>query len=274
LEWTLDAVETGVAVTASPVRYHVEYTGDGAAANIGLRDPNGAGYGAITFTDFQIERAPTGNDPLPYIASAEPVFVGAHSAFSTDDYNLAGNIISLQGDKARSILVVFRRDNDTATHGLLGKGGDGGQPYEWTILLQTTGSGASLRSLNYTTAGSVSSDMKGATATIPGLWHIGVATVTADGTHHVYLDGALDDGTSSAAGGSRSTGTAAIVVGNSYKASANYLDGDIPLVIADDTIWTAAKVNAVTCDVAQQMWDERKIPVFGALANCPTLSFD
>ncbi|MHC4363061.1 MAG: hypothetical protein ACYSTZ_09550, partial [Planctomycetota bacterium] len=113
LEWTLDGVETSETVTASEVRYSIEYTGDGAAADIGLRDPNAAGFGAITFTDFQIERAPTGSTPLPYISSAEPTLQCVGCVKATDDFDTADAVAAgFSGeDVPITVMAVVRTDS-------------------------------------------------------------------------------------------------------------------------------------------------------------------
>jgi hypothetical protein len=260
LEWTLDGVETGVTVTASPVRYHVEYTGDGAAADIGLRDPNGAGYGAITFTDFQIERAPTGNDPLPYISSAEPVFVAAHADYTTDDYTVS-TLTPLATDSTYALL--FRRTNSAAIHTIIGDNKAAGG------ILMRAETNDDLRL--YADTNNAGKNIVGGA---PGdnLWHIAVVTYTASTkTFTVYLDGALLGSQSFTAG---ITTDGNLRLGAWSVGVAHPLTGALPLVIVDDSVWSPSKTIAVTCDVAQQMWDERSIAVFGATAQCAGLTFD
>lgn len=55
LQWVLGSTTQAVTVTSTPTRYSVTFTGDGTSWNLGLRDPNTSGFGAITFTEVQLE---------------------------------------------------------------------------------------------------------------------------------------------------------------------------------------------------------------------------
>ena len=248
LEWTLDGVETAVEVTGSEVRYSIEYTGDGGAANIGLRDPNAAGFGAITFTEFQIERSPTGSDALPYISSAEPVFVGAHVDYDGVDNFSEVDPLALDSDWA---FYAALRADDVTSVGLFRNG----------VTTPNVSLDASSK-VSYAGGSTVAAT----NAVTAGLWHL-ISIIKVGNTITHYLDGVANGS------GTSSSGNAFAKIKIGHDGSA-YLDGAVPFFAVDDSGHTASKVLSTTCDIAQQMWDERKIAVHGALANCPTLSFD
>jgi len=59
LQWVKGGSTANLTVTATPTRYSTTFTGDGNAWNLGLRDPNASGFGAITFTNIQLETGST-----------------------------------------------------------------------------------------------------------------------------------------------------------------------------------------------------------------------
>lgn len=241
LEWTLDGIETSVTVTGTDTRYNIEYTGDGAAANIGLRDPNAGGFGAITTTEFQIERAPTGSDPLPYQSGAEPVFSCTHCDYDGVDNYGDLNALALSGDW--SFLALFRADDVTGR----GLWRDGTSNPDISVDASSK--------MSYSAGSTIV-----ATNAIAGeLWYV-IGITNSGGTITHYLDGVANGSGSSA--------------GNTFSAlrlgydGVNYFDGAILMFVADDSAWLASEILSNTCDIAAMAWDYRAVPSYGPDSAC------
>jgi hypothetical protein len=243
LEWTLDAVETSVTVTASEVRYSIVYTGDGAAANIGLRDPNAAGFGAITFTDIQIEIVPTGTTtPLPFQDSAEPIFVGAHCDYDGVDNYCA---VDYSAIGAGTVIVVARQDSQSANGTLWASGNSSTE-----VFVNTSGD-LFIRSDSNLQATSVDFAL--------GLYSIYVFTFDGVSGGVVYQDTSATSITFSA---SAEVGTN-LRIGGDVQNSNDFFDGSIPLVAVYSRVLTPAEVATATKNIAQAMWDYRGIACLG-----------
>jgi hypothetical protein len=118
--------------------------------------------------------------------------------------------------------------------------------------------------------GGSSSLMTFSTVTV-GLWHIvgvlhtGVETI-------ICIDGGCSSATAQNLG---EVTVNTFVVGAKRSTSAgDYFDGTIAHVLIDDAAWSTNKMKSVTCEIAQEMWDERSIPFLSAAAACPDLTFE
>jgi hypothetical protein len=270
LEWTLDGVETSETVTASEVRYSIEYTGDGAAADIGLRDPNAAGFGAITFTDFQIERAPTGSTPLPYISSAEPTLQCVGCVKATDDFDTADAVAAgFSGeDVPITVMAVVRTDSVfVASNDIFTLGRSSTDNPRWRVGVDSNNKWfLSIRD----DTGSGPLSITSTDEATPGLWHV-LACVTDGTAGQCYLDGSALAGAS----GSLDVGTLTVdqaTIGALRRTTtSNYFNGTIADVVVANSPWTSFEALQRSCEMAVKAWNENWIPIHALDTLCTKL---
>jgi len=109
LQWVKDGSTANLTVTATPTRYSTTFTGDGNAWNLGLRDPNSSGFGAITFTDIQLE---IGSTATVYTNPAEESVVQGATFDGVDDYVALPDESALKPD-AFTVVAVLRMHDAT-----------------------------------------------------------------------------------------------------------------------------------------------------------------
>lgn len=260
LQWTTGATNPAVTVTATPTRYSVAYTGTGAAENIGLRDGNAAGWGAITATDWQIEQVPSGmTTPSVYSAGAATLVVNFDGV---DDY---AEVPTNMADGSFSILLAAKTD-----------GSDGHTMFSWVssaavpsfVFKQFSRSLLYLGLNNYRywdnpKAGDALFHI--IVITLPGTMQTDIESAA------MYLDAQGLIASSTVLNGAQASRvTGKFLFGRS---SGTFLTGNILPPKIWSRVLSAAEVKTVTCDLAQKMWDEQGIPVWGAQAQCPNLDF-
>jgi len=109
LQWVKGGSTANLTVTATPTRYSTTFTGDGNAWNLGLRDPNSSGFGAITFTDIQLE---TGATATAYTNPAKESLVQGATFDGVDDYVALPDESALKPD-AFTVIAVLRMHDAT-----------------------------------------------------------------------------------------------------------------------------------------------------------------
>lgn len=258
LQWTTGATNPAVTVTGTPTRYSVAYTGTGAAENIGLRDGNAAGWGAITATDWQIEQVPSGTT-TPSVYSAEATTLVADFD-GTDDYVEVNASLT----SARMTMAVAFRIDQPGNNGAI-------VSTEPTLASGLEGMGIRYRvaSVVWLSPASGSPDYLGGSVAIPtGVWVIVLSTY--DGTTaSLYVNGALDI----AAARSWSMDSTESLRAGMVPVGGDFAYGNIHPPKIWSRAFSASEATTVTCQYAGYLWDYNSIPVWGAQANCPALDF-
>ena len=268
LEWTTGAANPAVTVTSTPTRYSITYTGTGAAENIGLRDPNASGFGAITAMDWQIEQVPSGvTTPSAYSAEATTLIADFDGV---DDYVKVAGVDMTLGT-GFSLVVVANVTPAVSSSILSQANANYANPVDWQVL--TSGESKIYIGDGYGMSwnGANGWEFKTYSTTLnEGSWHVLAFTFDSAKNGSVYQDGAIV--------GAAQTYAANAIDNNKdlyfcNRESSNPQAGIMAAALAYSRALNAAEVKTATCQLAQKMWNQQGIAVWGAQANCPALDF-
>jgi len=254
-------LSNGVAVTFGDSTGHTlgDYWDIPAGSNVqlGLRDPNSSGFGAITFTDVQLE---TGSTATAYTNPAEESLVQGATFDGVDDGVVQASSFALN-DEAFSILALTREDTAPgagAAYDIVRI--DNTAPWRYAVL--------ETRSTKYEVALYNGSSKLRATDTggpVPLQWQFLSATFGSC-TLQLYRNGTLADSTSDP-NFSLGTITNQLHIGT-LGFVGNYFDGTIALVAVYSRVLSAAETQRSYRSIARLYWDYRSICVSGWESHC------